>query len=58
MAEKLRISKRFRSIYQMIKEILPTLSTQVYILKSCYKQLALTKPLVDYGRFLGCATFY
>ena len=61
MAEKLRISKRFISIYQMIKEILPTLSTQVrtvYILKSCYKQLALTKPLVDYGRFLGCATFY
>ena len=45
----------------MIKETLPTLSTQVrtvYILKSCYKQLALTKPLVDYGRFLGTALFY
>lgn len=45
----------------MIKETLPTLSTQVrtvYIHKSCYKQLALTKPLVDYGRFLDTALFY
>lgn len=45
----------------MIKETLPTLSTHVrtvYIHKSCFKQLALTKPLVDYGRFLGTAFFF